>query len=266
MRYLMLFLFPPVGIVMYLRDEFGPPKKIRYIVCALSMIWMICVIAMLVRIPMGNKQDKIQMESEIFDDPNAGKIENKVENMKKADFDKLSDREKAEKMKSYLADAIGDYAAIRFDDGTGIQFPGADISNVAWYGKMSNDGQIEMTYGEIKIENGVYNYTAYAKEDLMQLDIERNIPDKYKSDGTESKVRKVSDGYYLTFTAVCENPTDKDYNAIIEVAKKYGVTSGQITFIDSYKSVMGRKSWPSERQSAESDSEIVDRTSLKGGK
>ena len=87
MRYLMLILFPPVGIIMYLKDEFGPPKKIRYAVCALSLLWMIFVIYMFAKIPIRNNQEKAQLESEIFEDPMAGKVENKTEQMKKSKFD-----------------------------------------------------------------------------------------------------------------------------------------------------------------------------------
>lgn len=58
MRYLMLILFPPVGIIMYLKDEFGPPKKIRYAVCALSLLWMIFVIYMFAKIPNQKQSGK----------------------------------------------------------------------------------------------------------------------------------------------------------------------------------------------------------------
>ena len=153
MRYLMLILFPPVGIIMYLKDEFGPPKKIRYAVCALSLLWMIFVIYMFAKIPIRNNQEKAQLESEIFEDPMAGKVENKTDQMKKSKFNSLSDREKAEKIKSFLSDAVGDYAEILFEDGTGIQFPGAEMpdgeNSTAWYGKIDSDGNLTSTLGEV---------------------------------------------------------------------------------------------------------------------
>lgn len=247
MRYLMLILFPPVGIVMYLKDEFGPPKKIRYVVCALSLFWMIFVIYMFAKIPIKNNQEKAQLESEIFKDPMAGKIENKTEKMKKAEFNSLSDREKAEKIKSFLSDAVGDYANILFDDGTGIQFPDAELpeneNSTAWYGNIDADGQLTTTLGEVNIQNGVYVCKEYEKTDLLSVDVENKLPTKYKSDATSIVVRKISGGYYLAFVTVCDDPDDSDYEAVINVAKECGINSGQVTFVDEFSEVVGRKSW-----------------------
>lgn len=245
MKYLMLFLFPPVGIVMYLKDEFGPPKKIRLFVCLISLLWMGLIIYMIAQVPLQRHQEQVQLESQIFDDPLAGKIENKIEKINKTDFDKLSDREKAEKIQSFLSDAIGDYAAIIFDDGTGIQFPGAEMTT-AWYGNIQEDGEMVTTLGEVKISNGVYVLTEYPKEDLIEVDISNVLPDKYKSDATSIDVRKTSDGYYLAFATICEEPTDDDYNTIINVAKQYGITSGRITFVDEFSVIMGKRSWPED--------------------
>lgn len=248
MRYLMLILFPPVGIVMYLKDEFGPPKKIRYAVCALSLLWMFFVIYMFAKIPIKNNQEKAQLESEIFEDPMAGKTENKTENMKKAEFDSLSDREKAEKVKSFLADAVGDYAEILFEDGTGIQFPGAEMpdgeDSKAWYGKIDNNGDLTSTLGEVTIQNGVYVCKEYSKQDLLSVDVENKLPTKYKSDATSIAVRKTGNGYYLAFVTVYDDPQETDYDAIIKVAKECGINSGQVTFVDEFSEVVGRKSWP----------------------
>lgn len=248
MRYLMLILFPPVGIIMYLKDEFGPPKKIRYAVCALSLLWMIFVIYMFAKIPIRNNQEKAQLESEIFEDPMAGKVENKTEQMKKSKFDSLSDREKAEKIKSFLSYAVGDYAEILFEDGTGIQFPGAEMpdgeNSTAWYGKIDSDGNLTSTLGEVTIQNGVYVCKEYSKQDLLSVDVENKLPEKYKSDATSIVVRETEDGYYLAFVTVCEDPQQTDYDAIISVAKECGINSGQVTFVDEFSEVVGRKSWP----------------------
>ena len=248
MRYLMLILFPPVGIIMYLKDEFGPPKKIRYAVCALSLLWMIFVIYMFAKIPIRNNQEKAQLESEIFEDPMAGKVENKAEQMKKSKFDSLSDREKAKKIKSFLSDAVGDYAEILFEDGTGIQFPGAEMPDgenpTAWYGKIDSDGNLTSTLGEVTIQNGVYVCKEYSKQDLLSVDMENKLPEKYKSAATSIVVRETEDGYYLAFVTVCEDPQQTDYDAIISVAKECGINSGQVTFVDEFSEVVGRKSWP----------------------
>ena len=53
-------------------------------------------------------------------------------------------------------------------------------------------------------------------------------------------------GYYLAFAAICEEPTDDDYNTIINVAKQYGITSGRITFVDEFSVIMGKRSWPED--------------------
>lgn len=199
MIYFMLIIFPPVGIPLFLRDELGPSKKKKIFISFLSALWMCLVIILIAHIP--GKMEEVQQKKAdvIFEEPKTEM--NKVAFLDKKRFVQASPGVRISLIKNALGNHYaGDYCSIRFNDGTGIQFPGADIHITGWYGEMAKDGTITTKYGQVLIQgDDTFDLTLYPKKDLLENFINSKISHKWDSDATRASVKKDGDVYDVSF-------------------------------------------------------------------
>lgn len=242
MPYLMLVLFPPVGIIMCLTNRDGPPKWFRILLSVISFMWMIFVICMIVRIPLNHKHQVNKIREDIFYDSEEGKTTNKVTEITRDKFLNMSNDEKVKFIKEALDSSKGDYGTISLSDGTGILFPGNDINETAWYGDLNEDGSIAFTYGEVTIKNGKYEYKPYSSEQIAEAKFINEVPAKYLNDITNVKFKEKGDNFEINFETVLENPEEDDYKVIENLARKYKASCGKIIFYDSNLDIAGQRS------------------------
>lgn len=242
MPYLMLVLFPPVGIIMCLTNRDGPPKWFRILLSVISFMWMIFVICMIVRIPLNHKHQVNKIREDIFYDSEEGKTTNKVTEITRDKFLNMSNDEKVKFIKEALDSSKGDYGTISLSDGTGILFPGNDINETAWYGELNEDGSIAFTYGEVAIKNGKYEYKPYSSEQIAEAKFINEVPAKYLNDITNVKFKEKGDNFEINFETVLENPEEDDYKVIENLARKYKASCGKIIFYDSNLDIAGQRS------------------------
>lgn len=210
LRYLMLVVFPPVGIPMYLHDRYGPRLKIRVLVCIASALWFVFLIWLISRPPVEKHQAKVQARTEIF---NEQKIEeNKVANLSRSAFRDADSPGKISMIAEALGNNIGgSYASVRFDDGTGIQFPGANIHIKAMYGEMDKDGVVTKTLGSVLIKgDSEYIYTALADEEVLKDDLIAAFPEDYSSDISDVVVARVGKTGVTVSFIIADPGTDRD--------------------------------------------------------
>lgn len=215
----MLIIFPPVGIVMYMKDRFGPPKKIRFIICLLSALWFCLVIRSIAGIPQKKIRSEETLGNAIFAEPEVH--HNRSVTLSKKDFVAAGSNGRVSMIKKALGNHItGDNAIVRFDDGTGIKFPGANIHVTAWYGEMDADGIITHPLGEVTIsgDDETFTYNAYAPKRLLADELDELFPDEYRSDISSADVADSDDGrsYIVNFTIAVpgDRLTDTERNRI----------------------------------------------------
>ena len=210
LRYLMLVVFPPVGIPMYLHDRYGPKLKFRILVCIASALWFVLLVWLISRPPVERHQAKIKVRTEIFNEP---KIEeNKVADISRSDFREADSSGKISMIEDALGDNIGgSYASVRFDDGTGIQFPGANIHIRALYGEMNKDGVVTKALGSVLIKgDSEYIYTALSYEKILTDDLIATFPEEYGSDLSDVSIARVGkNGVTVTFI-IADPGEDRD--------------------------------------------------------
>lgn len=231
MIYLMLVIFPPVGIPLFLRNDLGPSRGKRIFISFLSALWMALVIFLLSRIPV-QKQKQIQADQNaIFKEEKP--VENKVVRISKTQFTAASDYSKVSMIKNALNNSAGDFASVRFDDGTGFQFPGANIHVTGWYGQMDKDGNITLIRGTILIKGeDEVKIDLYPKTEVLEDLLVQKIPNDWQSDITEARVVEGNGNFYISFvfpdayrnelTAIKEKITEimKDPSVVHEMGKK----------------------------------------------
>lgn len=204
LKYILLVIFPPAGIPLYLHDRYGPKMKVRAFICLLSALWCAFLVYSIARIPLRRQAKKEHVNTEVFRDPEVK--ENPVAKVRKSEFATASGRGKAAMVERALGNHIsGDHASVRFDDGTGIEFPDANYYVSALYGNMDKKGIVTEILGTVLIkrsEDGdTLKLTPYSDETVLENALGNTFPEEYVSDASDVTVRKSGkDGAVITFT------------------------------------------------------------------
>lgn len=243
MRYLMLILFPPVGIYMFMTSEIGPPKKVRYFISFLSVIWMILIVAFLVNVAVNSHKKVDSVRESIFYDSEDDKIFNQVVECKKDEFDEKTDSEKYDYIKEIFQNVEGDYASLLFDDGTGIMFPGADLKQTASYGKMDNDGSITLQCGTVKLENNLYQCQMFSNAEIAQERFCNELSGEYSNDSLEFTFDDKDGDLRFKAKMISLAYEQESADAIKKTAINCGAKSGNIVFIDDKGNIVLSCSW-----------------------
>lgn len=201
----MLVIFPPAGIPMYLKDEFGPSRKIRKLVCVFSALWFIFLIWLLAfNLPAHQQKQKDAVHNEIFETPKMH--ENRQAVLKKSEFATAGNYERAVMIENALGNHLsGDSALIKFDDGTAIDFPAANIHVTGTYGVLTDDGDIFPVLGTAVIKSSddgdSFVYTAYKNTEVIASVFMRNFPEEYASDASDVQISETADrkGFNVRF-------------------------------------------------------------------
>lgn len=209
LKYVMLIIFPPVGIPLYIRDRYGPSKKKRAVVCLISALWFAFLVFLISRPPIEKHKATVKTRSDIF---KTEKIEtNKVAYLKKAPFRSASSTEKVSMIANALGSNIdGAYASVLFDDGTGIEFPSANINLTAMYGKMRKDGTVTKQLGTVLIKSGTtFRYTPFSTERILEDDLVSAFPGDYSSDSSDVSVARVGKNAVTVLFTIYDNSNDE---------------------------------------------------------
>lgn len=144
-----------------------------------------------------------------------------VEEVKKSDFKKMNDFEYVDTVKSVL-NAYNNkvWVLFLFEDGTGIQYPGADVAEKATYGKFDKNYNATEQIGYVTINGNTVKYEKVPSEMSKESNnLSQAIPTAYSNDYTYVNVKN-----NIAYIQVLSTNTDTQAvaNEIVNAVKDTG--------------------------------------------
>lgn len=167
-----------------------------------------------------------------------------VEKVKKSDFKKMSDFEYIDTVKSVL-NAYNDkvWVLFLFEDGTGIQYPGADIEEKATYGKFDKNYNATEQIGYVTINGSTVKYEKIPSEMSKESnDLSMALPDTYRNDYTYTNVK--NNIAFIQVLSINED-TQAVANEIVNAVKSVGDYK-EIRFCIKYNQDLNYYKWTAD--------------------
>lgn len=172
-------------------------------------------------------------------DENNGKLYALV-NVKKDDWTDISEHKYIEKVTSILmsySDKIR--TTFVFEDGTGIMYPGSDVTETAFYGKVDDEGNVTSTIGYISIKGQSVDYReveSFLSEDSSELFT--CIPKEYQTDSAYANLFEGT--AYITVATAPDKSSQDVANEIYQNIKDAEISAEQVHILvnaDAYELV-----------------------------
>ena len=223
-------------------------KKILIIACILIVAVLGITAYSVSKMPAKNANGWETTENSLNDAEWGSEIESSldyhVEKVKKSDFKKMSDFEYIDTVKSVL-NAYNDkvWVLFLFEDGTGIQYPGADAAEKATYGKFDKNYNATEQIGYVTINGNSVQYEKVPSEmNKESNNLSQAIPDTYKNDYTYVNVK--NNIAYIQVLSTNED-TQSIANEIVNTVKGVGDYK-EIRFCIKYNQDLNYYKWTAD--------------------